>query len=169
MPRYLTELWIAEAADAVAAAADLERAAPARPIGLTQVVEGGANGPVVYYLTTHDPTSPAVRGPARLDRGPADPEDVRLRTDQATAVALAQGTVSAQRAFVEGRLVISGDVDRLVEAQALFAALDAALAPLRACTSYGDDGDDDDDDDDHDHDDDHDDDDDSADGRGRRA
>ncbi len=137
MPRYLSEMWIAAAAKAVnAAAVELERAAPGRPIGITQIVESGTHQAVVYHVTTHDPVAPADPGPARLDRGAADPEDVCLRTDRATAVALARGTVSAQRAFVEGRLVISGDVERLAEAQALFAALDIALAPVRAHTSY---------------------------------
>ena len=139
MPRFLTEMWIAAATKAVnAAAVDLERAAPGRPIGITQVVESDTHQTVVYHVTTHDPAAPADPGPTRLDRGAADPEDVRLRTDWTTAVALALGTVSAQRAFVEGRLVITGDVERLAEAQALFAALDAALAPVRANTSYDD-------------------------------
>jgi hypothetical protein len=44
--------------------------------------------------------------------------------------------VSAQRAFVEGRLRVGGDLSLLVTHQRAIAAVDDALAPVRARTTF---------------------------------
>ncbi len=46
--------------------------------------------------------------------GPADRADVTLRQDAATAQALRDGSLHAQHAFLTGRLVIDGDISKLL-------------------------------------------------------
>ena len=68
--------------------------------------------------------------------GPAADEHVRIVQDWDTAVAVATGTVNAQEAFLRGRIKLVGDQQRLIEAQPIFAALDAVFAAVRSETTY---------------------------------
>ena len=52
------------------------------------------------------------------------------------AMAVNQGRDSAQRAFLDGRLVLGGDPGVLLGHQERLAAVDDALAELRARTRY---------------------------------
>jgi hypothetical protein len=49
---------------------------------------------------------------------------------------VAAGELGAQRAFVEGRLQVGGDLSLLITHQRALAAVHDALAPVRAATSY---------------------------------
>jgi putative sterol carrier protein len=49
--------------------------------------------------------------------------DVTLTQDETTAAAINAGTLSAQTAFIDGRLRVRGRVDRLTEVAALFGRL----------------------------------------------
>ncbi len=49
---------------------------------------------------------------------------------------MAAGELPAQRAFVEGRLRVGGDLSQLVAHQRTLAAIDDALADVRAATTY---------------------------------
>jgi hypothetical protein len=51
-------------------------------------------------------------------------------------VAVATGDVNAQDAFVNGHIRLFGDQQRLLDAQAIFGALDPVLASLRERTEY---------------------------------
>jgi putative sterol carrier protein len=62
--------------------------------------------------------------------------DVVLVTDLATAIALHQGTLRAQDALAAGRLKVRGRPDVLGACAPRLAALDAALADLRAATTF---------------------------------
>lgn len=53
-------------------------------------------------------------GTVRIDRDPNTEADVRIVTDRATATGIQAGSVSAQRAFLDGRLRIGGDVQSLM-------------------------------------------------------
>jgi hypothetical protein len=64
------------------------------------------------------------------------PVDVTFVCDRATAAALAQGTLNAQRALTSGRLKLRGEVDRLGAAGAALAGLGDLLAGLRADTEF---------------------------------
>jgi len=66
----------------------------------------------------------------------ASPPDLRFTTDYATAAAVAAGDLGAQRAFVEGRLRVGGDLSLLTAHQRAMAAVGDALAAVRAETSY---------------------------------
>ena len=85
--------------------------------------------PVRWHVTIAD-------GRAALVPGAADHPDLRFTTDYATAAAIAAGTLSAQRAFVEGRLRVGGDLSLLIAHQRAIAAVDDVLAPVRDQTTY---------------------------------
>ncbi len=57
-----------------------------------------------------------------------------FRQDLATAWAIASGQVSAQRAFMAGRLRVGGDLNAMVAHREVFATLDGVLSPVRAQT-----------------------------------
>jgi hypothetical protein len=127
--RYLSLDWIDALSRAVRDDEQLRELAAAHEIGLTQVVGDGPEGDVTYHLQVGD-------GEARFGPGAADPEHVRMEQSWSTAVAVANGDVNAQEAFVDGRIRLYGDHQRLLDAQPVFGALDHVLASLRGHTEY---------------------------------
>ena len=95
-----------------------------------QTVEDTPDGPVTWHITIDD-------GAMALAPGPADHADLRITTRWDTAAAVASGTLAAQRAFVEGRLRLGGDLSLLLTHQRALATIDDVLAPVRATTTYG--------------------------------
>jgi putative sterol carrier protein len=127
--RYLSLGWIDALRREVAESDTLRAAADDHTIGVTQVVTGGPEGDVTYHLQVGD-------GDARFGAGPAEPEDVRMEQDWATAVAVATGELNAQEAFISGRIRLYGDQQKLMAAQPVFGALDAVFATVRQHTEY---------------------------------
>jgi SCP-2 sterol transfer family len=127
--RYLSLDWLDELSHAVAADERLRELAASHEIGLTQVVGDGPEGDVTYHLQVGD-------GAARFGPGAADPEHVRMEQSWDTAVTVASGDLNAQEAFVNGRIRLFGDQQRLLDSQAIFGALDVVLAGLRERTEY---------------------------------
>lgn len=108
-----SEAWLAAFA-AVAATVDVEPGAEA--VVQHELTDGGASWHVVVA---------GGRVDVRQGRHPAP--DVTFTEDRATAAAIAAGELSAQQAFVDGRLRVRGAVGRLTGAVA--DAL-ASLPPL---------------------------------------
>jgi hypothetical protein len=127
--RYLSPAWIDAAGAAVAGDGRLGAALAGVTLTIEQVVTGGPDGDVTWSLAVDD-------GKVALTPGPAARSDLRLTTDYATAAAVAAGELSAQRAFVEGRLRVGGDLSLLITHQRALAAVDDALAGVRARTTY---------------------------------
>jgi hypothetical protein len=127
--RYLSLDWIDELSRAVAADDRLRELAGSHEIGLTQVVGDGPEGDVTYHLQVG-------AGAARFGPGEANPEHVRMEQSWATAVAVANGDLNAQDAFVNGHIRMYGDQQRLLDSRAIFGALDGVLASLRERTEY---------------------------------
>jgi hypothetical protein len=127
--RYLSLDWIDALSRAVGDDEQLRELATTHELGLTQVVDDGPEGDVTYHLQVGD-------GAARFGPGAADPEHVRMEQSWSTAVAVANGDLNAQEAFVDGRIRLYGDQQRLLEAQPVFGALDHVLASLRGRTEY---------------------------------
>jgi hypothetical protein len=124
---YLSPAWLDAAAALVAADPGLAAAARAHRLVVEYTVEapaGSPDGAVTYHLRLAD-------GAAALVVGGAPDADVRFRCDRTTAAAVATGALGAQRAFMEGRLRIGGDVRTIVEAQAALAGLTDVLAAIR--------------------------------------
>lgn len=120
MAGFLTDEWFADleqAAGAVVVPADLS-------LAVQQVVTDGA-GEVAYSLELSG-------GALTLRRGRAWAADVTFTQDRATATAVHEGRLSAQAAFLDGRLRLTGDVAVLRAAAPALAELDDVFARCRA-------------------------------------
>lgn len=119
--------------DAASRAVASDDRLPAALAGVTlaieQVVEGGPQGTMRWNVVVDD-------GKVSLAPGPADRADLRFTTSYDTAAQIASGALAAQRAFVEGRLRVGGDLSLLITHQRAVAAIDDVLAPVRADTTY---------------------------------
>ena len=123
--RYLSDEWVA-AADA--GLADVPPLDTGVRIGF-RVREGARSE------ATHDHV--LVLGPLRtgIERG-LDGAALTLSLDWDLAVSINRGELSAQRAFLDGQILLDGDPSVLLGHQASLAAIDDRLADLRARTSY---------------------------------
>ncbi|MCB0983940.1 MAG: SCP2 sterol-binding domain-containing protein [Ilumatobacteraceae bacterium] len=129
MIRYLSLEWLDALSAEVAADAALQELAGRHTIGVTQVVTAGPEGDVTYHLQVGD-------GAATFGPGAAYPEDVKMEQTWETAVGVATGTLNAQEAFIKGRILLTGNQQKLLEAQPVFGALDAVFATVRDRTEY---------------------------------
>jgi hypothetical protein len=126
--QYLSDEWMTEAAAALAAA-------PAP-------VDGADDAVVLQYDVTAAPggkRSYALRfdgSGIQLDPGAHKDASASFTLDYDVAAQIAQGQLSAQAAFMQGRLKLGGDVMVLVRQHALLDGLDDALAELRSRTEY---------------------------------
>ncbi len=84
---------------------------------------------VVYHVRYAD-------GRVRVLPGAAESPTVRVRADRATAAAIAQGTLSAQRAFMQGQLSVEGDTLMLSTTPASLRGLDDVYTEVRANTDW---------------------------------
>ncbi len=127
--RYLSLAWLRELTREVSESENLAELAEDHAIGVTQVVNDGPEGDVTYHLQLAD-------GSARFGAGAAWPEDVRMEQDWDTAVAVATHQLAAQEAFIKGRIRLTGDQQKLIDAQPVFGALDGVFATVREHTEY---------------------------------
>ncbi len=127
--RYLSLEWLAALTTEVADSAALQALASTHTIGVTQVVTDGPEGTVVYHLQVGD-------GVATFGAGSAFPEDVRMEQSWETAVGVATGGLNAQEAFIRGRILLTGNQQKLVESQPVFGALDGVFTSVRERTEY---------------------------------
>jgi putative sterol carrier protein len=122
---HLSAEWYEEMA-AAAAAAEV----PEGPdVVLQQVVTDEHGQEEAYALRIRG-------GRVELVRGRVADADVTFTQDRATAAAVAQGSLSAQAAFLAGRLRIGGDLHRFAEAAAALAAIDDVFGSVRATTRF---------------------------------
>jgi len=127
--RYLSPEWIDAVQAELTATAALADLADAHSVGVTQVVNDAPWGTVIYHLQVGD-------GEASFATGVADPEHVRFEQDWQTATAVATGNLSAQEAFINGRIRLVGDQQKLLDSQPVFGALDQVFNTVRARTDY---------------------------------
>ncbi|MEO6125725.1 MAG: SCP2 sterol-binding domain-containing protein [Ilumatobacteraceae bacterium] len=127
--RYLSLDWIEAVAAEAAASIAVATAAASCPIGVTQVVTDAPEGTVIYSLQTHD-------GSFTFSAGQAFPEDVRFEQTWETAVGVATGAVNAQEAFIQGRILLIGDQQKLMDSQPLFSAMGPVFDMVRDRTEY---------------------------------
>ena len=129
MVRYLSLAWIDALSQEVAKSDALGTLADTHQIGVTQVVTDGPEGTVIYHLRLGC-------GTASFGAGPAEAEDVRMEQSWATAAAVATGELNAQEAFIKGLIRLTGNQQKLIESQPVFAALDAVFTSVREQTEY---------------------------------
>ncbi|MEY2446167.1 MAG: hypothetical protein QOC57_572 [Ilumatobacteraceae bacterium] len=129
MVRYLSLAWIDALSEEVANSSALGVLADTHQIAVTQVVTDGPEGDVTYHLRLGD-------GHASFGAGVAEGEDVRMEQSWATAKAVATGDLNAQEAFIKGLIRLTGNQQKLIESQPVFAALDAVFTSVRQQTEY---------------------------------
>ena len=129
MVRYLSLAWIDALTREVAKSASLAALAVDHDIAVTQVVTDGPEGDVTYHLRLGN-------GSASFGAGPADEEDVRMQQSWTTATAIATGDLNAQEAFIKGLIRLSGNQQKLIDSQPVFAALDSVFTSVREQTEY---------------------------------
>ena len=127
--RYLSLDWIDAVADEAATNSEVAGAAAECTIGVTQVITDAPDGPIVYSLQVLD-------GQLLFAAGAAFPEDVRFEQTWATAVGVATGVLNAQEAFIQGRILLTGNQQKLMDSQAVFSAMNAVFDIVRANTTY---------------------------------
>jgi len=126
MAEFLSVAWIS-ALDTVARALP-PGDGPAERLVIEQQV-AGPRGAATYQFHV---SAAEVRVLAGAPTG----ADVVLATDLATAVALHRGTLRAQDALAAGRLKVRGRPEVLGTCAPRLAQLDAALADVRAATTF---------------------------------
>jgi putative sterol carrier protein len=118
---FLTDAWLDEL-ETAARAAEL----PAMPrLVLQQVVTDGPDGEVAYALVVED-------GRVELRRGRVEQADLVFTQDRATAEAIHRGDLSAQAAFMQGRLRLGGDLRSVIDRAADLASIDDVFETVRA-------------------------------------
>lgn len=129
MPRFLSREWL-EAARSDPFSEDFggEKVA----LVLEQIVTGSPDGTVVYRV--HAGGGRAVIEWPVPDGAPG--ADLRITSDWDTAVDVAAGRLSTQKALVQGRLKLSGSPAGLADHIGDLAGADPVDADLRQATSW---------------------------------
>jgi hypothetical protein len=130
MAEFLSPAWIAELDAAARAADDLT---VDTPFVVEQVVRDEGSDDVRYRVLVGPGGASVAAVPAA-----GDAPDLTLITDRVTARALHEGHVRAQDALARGSLKVRGRPEVLAGRAELLTRLDAAFAPVRACTTFGD-------------------------------
>ncbi len=101
MTEFLSDGWF-DSLEAMATQAEIDAGIH---LVVQQTVEG--ESPISWQIRLE-------RGTVVVARGVAADADVRLTSDRATALGIHRGEISAQRAFLDGKLRIGGDIAALM-------------------------------------------------------
>lgn len=129
MAPYLSPEWLAEADDAVSRSESLRAATADVALVVQQEVTGGPGGDTAYHVVVD-------HGAVSVVPGRAPQPDVTFTEDHATAAAIGRGELSAQAAFMIGKLRVGGDLQRLLTHQDAFSGIDDVFDDLRATTTW---------------------------------
>ncbi len=124
---FLSPAWLAALDEAARSNEALVRATADLRAVVEQEIADTPQGTVRYHVVFD-------RGIVRVATGPAEDPTVRFSQDHATALGIAAGTESAQRAFMTGRLRVGGDLRILLDHRDALTALDDVFAAVRAET-----------------------------------
>jgi hypothetical protein len=125
VPEFLSAAWLSDLQDAARASAVPEDLR----LVVQQVVLDPDGGEVAYAIRVAD-------GHVSVETGRVDDAEVTFTQDRATASAIASGELSAQAAFIDGRLRVGGDLTSLLERARELAAIEDLFAPVRANTGW---------------------------------
>ncbi len=129
MVQYLSDEWMTAAAADLAASDSLKAATSDAELTIQYEVAGAPGGKAAYAITVD-------RGTVTLEPGPHPDAQVRFELDYSSAAEIARGDLSAQAAFMQGKLKLGGDVGVLVRQHGLLDGLGDALGDLRARTEF---------------------------------
>ncbi|CAN5486216.1 hypothetical protein BH10ACT3_BH10ACT3_21510 [soil metagenome] len=129
MTQYLSDEWLTEADAALAADTALAAAIADLDLTIQYEVTGAPSGKAAYGVRLD-------HGKAGIEPGPHKDAPVSFALDYETAAAIAKGELSAQAAFMQGKLKLGGDTGVLIRQHAAIDGLSDALGTLRATTEY---------------------------------
>jgi putative sterol carrier protein len=129
VPRYLTQEWLDAAQRAVESDAALVDATKDVELTVQQVVTDGPDGDIVYHVAISD-------GTVRIVTGDASAATVTFIQNWETATAVGRGELSAQGAFMTGRIRVRGDLPSLVAYGNILGGVGDVFAELRMSTTY---------------------------------
>jgi putative sterol carrier protein len=129
VPRYLTQEWLDAAQRAGESDAALVDATKDVELTVQQVVTDGPDGDIVYHVAISD-------GTVRIVTGDASDATVTFIQNWETATAVGRGELSAQGAFMTGRIRVRGDLPKLVEYGNILGGVGDVFAELRTSTTY---------------------------------
>ncbi|MGK2946946.1 MAG: SCP2 sterol-binding domain-containing protein [Acidimicrobiales bacterium] len=124
MAEFLSDAWFAELEEAAGAA----RIADDLEVTIQQVITDGDHE-LAFSIALGD-------GVAQVRRGRDVGAQVTFTQDRAPAVAISQGTLSAQVAFLDGRLRLGGDITALLDRAGAVGAVDDLFGAVRADTTW---------------------------------
>ena len=122
MAGFLTDAWLNDL-EAAAQRAELDTKGT---LVLQQIIPDGPEGREVAYALVLDD------GRVRLVRGRVGDPDLTFTQDRATAEAIHRGELSAQSAFMQGRLRLGGDLRTVIDRAGELAAIEDVFGSARA-------------------------------------
>ena len=123
MSKFLTEEWAQDVTTALNDHEGFKNAIGAAELGIQFSTEGGPDGDVDYYLASSG-------GSTQLALGTLDDADVTVKQSYETAVAISQGELNTQTAFMTGKLKVSGNLAKLMMHQSAVQQWGAAVSDL---------------------------------------
>jgi putative sterol carrier protein len=129
VPRYLTPEWVEAAQRAVDGDPTVAVGAKGVHVIIQHVVTGGPGGDATYHVIIED-------GSVRIVHGETSKATATFEQDWETAVAVTRGELSAQAAFMTGRIRVRGDLPKLIEYGNLFGDVGDVFAGVRSSTTY---------------------------------
>ena len=121
--KYLSQEWI-DAYNAALAGDDAVHAAlRGKSATLQMVISGAPQGEVRYWLRLAD-------GDASAGLGDADGADVTISQSYETSAQVNKGELDGQKAFMQGKVKISGKMLKMMQLQGPLAAVQKALATI---------------------------------------
>jgi hypothetical protein len=127
--RYLSDEWLAELDRAAAADDGLRRATAGHHLVVQHDVTLGPDGDVTFHVDIDD-------GTVSFRPGAAASPTVTFTQDHETASAVGKGELSAQGAFMTGRLRVAGDLPALVDHHDALVGVDDVFAEVRSRTTW---------------------------------
>jgi putative sterol carrier protein len=121
--KFLTEEWAQDVTRALNSHEGFKNAIGAAELGIQFSVEEAPDGEVDYYLKSSG-------GSTNLAVGTLDDPDVTVKQSYDTAVAISQGELNTQTAFMTGKLKVSGNLAKLMMHQSAVQQWAAAVSDL---------------------------------------
>lgn len=122
MAEFLTDEWL----EGLAGAAQRANVPVELTLTVEQVIPDGRDGQEVAFVMQ------AQSGRLSVHPGRAERPDVSFTQDRATALAIHRGELSAQEAFMDGRLRLGGNLRAVIDRAGALAAIDDLFAAARA-------------------------------------
>ncbi|HXF56704.1 MAG TPA: SCP2 sterol-binding domain-containing protein [Actinomycetota bacterium] len=122
--KFLSEEWVRAVQDALNGSQPFRAAAGTQMVRLQQVVTGGPQGDVKYWLRLEN--GQVTMGVGEL----GEPPDATVTQDYETAAAISRAELSPVAAYMSGKLRVSGDLMKLMQLQGALGQMPAALKDL---------------------------------------